>query len=329
MSRKACLFFLLAGMGLSVPAQTATNAGSAAASNASSVLAAPPQPPPRSPIDLFRELLSLNPADRAKFIATRPPEYQKPILAKIQEYEHLGAEQRELRFWATELGWYLLRLMETPLTNRAAMLAQVPPDARPLVEGRLRLWDQLPPERQNEFLANQATVRSLQDFWRKTRVEQQQALDAMPGAEREQLENGIRQWQALPEEQRHKISQRFNQYFELTPQEKEKALRTLSDPERRQIEKTLKTFGTLTTAQRAQCLRSFDKFASLSNEERRQFLRDAEQWKLMSPSERQAWKDIVYKSSRQPPMPPGMGGPPIPRSPSRTRPGPDMATNGN
>src|SRR5262249_1984375 len=127
-------------------------------------------------------------------------------------------------------------------------------------------------------------------------------------------EAGIRQWQSLTDEQRQQVKSNFDQFFALNPQEKEKTLHTLSDAERRQLAKTLQTFGSLTPLQRAECFRSFEKFASLTNEQRLQFLRSDEQWESMNPAERQSWKELVYKLSRLPPSPPGLGFPPLPTS---------------
>ena len=260
--------------------------------------------PVRSPVDVFRELLAMDADQRDDFLADRPSEDQKRILAKIREYESLKPDQRELRLRVTELRWYLLPLMSTSPATRQAQLGLIPALDRKLVEDRLGVWDILPPELKKELLENEAAIRYFTELASSTEEQKQKILEGLSPARRAKLEEGISQWQNLPKSQRQRIAARFNQFFDLTSEEKQKALNTLSQPERRQIEKTLQTFGHLSAAQRAQCIRSFEKFASLSLEERQQFLKNAERWKLMTPDQRQAWRDVVTKLSSQPPLPP-------------------------
>jgi hypothetical protein len=255
-------------------------------------------PPAKSPVDAFRELLAMPRAERAKAVASRPPEAQKLLLAKLREYDSLRPDQRELRLKSTELRWYLLPLMKMPRTNRVAQLQLIPTEDRPLVAARLKEWDALPPEVQEELLQNEAT---LQYF---TEVNAGTGPNISP-ARREMLEAGIAKWRALPEDRRRTIVLRFNQFFELKPEEKAKALSNVSAAERRQMEKALKSFERLPEPQREQCIESFTKFASLSVEERQEFLKNAERWKLMSPEERQSWRELVSRLSLQPPPPPG------------------------
>ncbi len=289
---------------------------------------------PKSPVALFRTLLAMSPQERQSFLASRSPEAQKLILAKIREYTSLTPEQRELRLRVTELRWYLLPLLNVPATNRLDQLNSVPPEIRGLIQERLEHWDKLSPSAQKQMLENESIV-SFYSEQAAPRPERNPA--SVPGvsdATRQQFEAGIRHWQGLPPEQRQEIVSHFNEFFQLTSAEQEKTLRTLSETERLQIEKTLHTFEGLTPAQRSQCLRSFQKFASLSPDERRQFLKNAERWELMSPSERQSWRSLVSTLSQQPPLPPGFNSPaapqpPLPKTAAPTGPSLNWATNSN
>lgn len=269
----------------------------------------PPAPPVpavpevRSPVDLFRELLALSPAERRLCLTNRSEVSQKLILAKVREYESLRPDVRELRLKATELRWHLLPLLSTPPTNRPVQLAHLSPEDRRLVEDRLAAWDKLPAKVQEQLLANEATVRYFAEAGSAATEQQRKLLEGMSEARRQKLQAGIAEWQALPEEQRRKITASFSRFFELTAEEKQRALNTLSAAERQQIERTLKAFESLRPDQRARCLRSFEKFASLSLEERQLFLKNAERWKLMSPDERQAWRDLVAHVNLLPPIP--------------------------
>ena len=67
-------------------------------------LSAPPPLPPTgaSPVDFFRQLLAMSPAERNQSLTNRSPEIRARILAKVREYQALGPDERELRLRATE-----------------------------------------------------------------------------------------------------------------------------------------------------------------------------------------------------------------------------------
>jgi hypothetical protein len=298
---------------LALLAQTPSAALVSDVSNATNKGASPPPlPSGKSPVDLFRELLAQNPSERGQFLQNRTPVSQKLILAKLREYESLSLKERELRLQVTEMHWYLVPLMKTPTANRRDMLGTTPERLRSVLEARLGQWDKLPQAVQQQVLENEDILRYYVEQAAKAETKPPEPPMAILPAQRERLEKAIRQWQALSEDQRQNIRSGFDQVLELTPQEKEKIFRTFSDPERRQIELTLRSFGNLTPPQRSECLRSFEKLAGLSAEEREEFLKSAKHWELMTPSERQSWKNLVYKLSRLPPVPPGLGFPPVP-----------------
>jgi hypothetical protein len=301
--------------------QSASAQTSPDVSNAPSLSAAAPQlPPNRSPIDFFRELLHQNPSERTQSLTNRSPESQKLILAKVREYESLSPEDCELRLRVTELHFYLVPLMNTPATNRAVQLAQIPSDTRKLVEDRLEQWDKLTLESQKDLLQNETTLRALSDMDPRS---PEPTIAKLTEGQRAELEAGIRRWQGLSAEQRRGTVTRFQLFFELTEEEKQKVLGTLSEAERQQLDRTLDSFSKLTPLQRAQCVRSFEKFTSLSPDERQQFLKNAARWQALSPSQRQLWRDLVYNLSHQPPMPPAAGLPPVPPpGPGRLPPSP-------
>lgn len=264
----------------------------------------PAAPPPQSPVKFFRDLLALTPAERGSALASRSPEARARILAKVQEYQKLDANERELRLRATELRWYLTPLFHIAPVDRTARLAQVPEDLRGLVASRLAQWDALPPALQKEFLDND------------------RALHYFAGVE---VTNNAT---ARPEAQ--KLSEQFGQFFELTTAEKQSALGTLPDSERAAMEKTLQSFDQLTPQQRLLCVRNYAKFAGMSGTERTEFLKNAEHWSQMSPEERKSWRDLVAHVPQWPPVPTTTlkaAGPIVPQhiTPKPIR--PSMATN--
>ncbi len=285
----------------------------------------PPLPPVfKPPVEFFRDLLSMGTAERNAALTNHTPEDRKLILAKVREYKAMKPDQRELRLQATELSWYLLRLMRTSETNRVAVIKSAPENCRKLLEYRMQIWDSFTPEIRKDFLDNRAAVKAFLEL----------AAGALPHntfanltpERRQALEKSVQQIQGMPENQRQKLLNRFNQFFDLTPQEKERALTTISEQERQLMEKTLHSYGQLTPVQRAKCIRSFEKFAGLTAEERNQFLKNAERWKLMTPDQRQAWREVV---SQVPLIPSGRDTPPIPKAPvpRPSRNSPTIATN--
>ena len=271
----------------------------------------PPLPRAKSPVDLFRELLAMNPDEREGFLTNRPPAIRARILAKVGEYEALDPNERELRLRATELRWYLPPLMHESPTNRAARLAAIPDDLRALVKAHLMQWDILPPPLQTEFLESERTLRYFTHVDPSSRpslppLPQDQRWRHGPGGSDSANRN------ALSEDQRQKVTAQFNHFFELTLVEKQKTLNTLSDAERQQMEKTLETFGELPPAQRLKCIRAFTEFAGLNAQQKQDFLKNARRWAQMSPKDRQTWRDLVTHVPEWPPMPPALILPPMP-----------------
>ncbi|HEX9045997.1 MAG TPA: DUF3106 domain-containing protein [Verrucomicrobiae bacterium] len=261
----------------------------------------PPLPQMSSPVAYFRRLLLMSPVERNQSLTNKAPEIRARIMAKVREYQALGPDERELRLQATELRWYLTPLMRTPAENRPASLESVPAELRDLVQARLAQWDLLPPSLQQEFLANDQTLRYFA-----------------------RLESKTNSLASTPEQQR--IAEQFNQFFELTPEEKQRTLGVLSGAERVEMEKTLKAFDQLPVRQRVLCIRNYAKFTGMTGAERTEFLKNAESWSRMSPTERQAWRDLVARVPLWPPTPAPMA-PPLPPSAPQKSARTNMATN--
>jgi hypothetical protein len=255
-----------------------------------------PFPQRVSPVDFFRRLLAMTPRERNDSLTNRSPEIRGRILAKIHEYQSLGPDERELRLQATELRWYLLPLMQDASTNHEARLTQVPDGIRDLVKSRLRQWEILPPQIQQEFLQNQRALR----YFAEINVTNRFATDET-GHDASQEDQT--RWNSLSDAQRQAMTAQFSEFFDLNPREKQKTLNTLSETERQQMESTLQSYDKLPPLQRRECLRAFTQFAGMSNGERAEFLKNAEHWSQLSPKERQAWRDLVAQVPQWPPLP--------------------------
>lgn len=279
-------------------------------------VAPPDLPTVKPPIERFRELLLLPPAQREAALAGKAPAQIKILRAKLTEYESMTAEERELRLAVTELRWYLVPLLHTAPADRGMLLSSIPAPKRALVEDRLRRWDTLSQNQKKEFLDSEMTVNYLLRLQSGTPEEQANLLHELPAASRLQVEVEWARWRSLPDGQRDRMAHRFQQFFELDAAEKAKALEALSDAERAQMEKSLEVFQTLPANERRHCIRSFTKLANMSPAERDRFLRKAELWATMAPSDREAWRELVQKLPQMPPLPPGLKlGPPLPPTP--------------
>lgn len=247
----------------------------------------------KSPVAMFRELLAMTPEQRQEAISLRPPDVRKRLLEKLDEYQLLPGELRELRLQETELRWFLRPLMDVAPTNRAEMLARIPEEMRAQVKDRLQMWDLLPPELQQEFKDNDLIANYFAQAPFATQAQRDEMFSQIPPERRSELKKGLEDWEKMSEAQRQKALASFNLFFELTPEQKEKALNVVSDEERTQMEQTLAAYQHLTPEQRARCISSFEKFAGMSVVERKQFLENAERWLEMTPEERQKWRQLV------------------------------------
>ncbi len=264
---------------------------------------------PLSPIDYFRELLTMKSEQRERALTGKNAEQKKLLLAKLSEYENMTPEERELRLRHTELRWYLMRLMRMPPLERMTELATIAPDKRPLVEERLHRWDQVPLPLQKEFLDNEAMIQRMLT-WETAPAEQKAKFSQ---DQRENLRRELTAWRALPEQQRQRMSEQFRQFFELNDEQKKRILGTIPPAERQQMAESIEKFESLPPPMREKCVASFTKFSSMTETERSEFLKNAERWESMTPSERRAWRELVNKLPPLPPMPPGLERPVTPQ----------------
>jgi hypothetical protein len=263
-----------------------------------------------SPVVYFRGILGMTPAERDRALAGKSAGYKKAVLEKVQEYQALPPDIREVRLHQTQLRWDLITLMKSPPAARPPVLKDIPAADRALLESRLREWDLTPKPAQDAFLNNAVlTNASFLDSYLRwlsaSAAEQKDMLDKWPDARRREWTNQIARWQALPEDRRQQLSDQFRQFFDLDPAQQQTTLTTFSDEERKDMETALRNFARLPAAQRKACVDSFQKFANLAPEERDQFLGNAARWEAMNAGERNLWRTLVQTFPIMPPMPSG------------------------
>jgi hypothetical protein len=279
-----------------------------------------PQPPiplrAGSPVDFFRQLITAKPEERDEMLRRRAPDSPQLRAALEQHarrYQDMPAEQRELRLRNMELRYHLTSLFRTAPTNRIERLKSVPERDRPLVEDRLKYWDSLSPEEQQEELKKELLTREIIGAGLPKMPPNPARLTGSASNQLVRIEQQLVKWQLVPEARRAKAQQYFTNLFELTDEEQagERLLPAqLSEEERQLMERALTQFKQLSPAQRSACVLSFDKLASLSPSERRAFLVNVEEWQKMSAEDRKAWRKLVSKVP--PPLPQYYRRPPLP-----------------
>ncbi len=307
------------------------------AQNRAGAIRPPVAPPPvpaqaGSPIDFFRQLIAAKPEERTQLLAAKGPQLAKVLENYALAYQALPAEERELRLRTMELRYHVTSLLQKSPTNRLERLKFVPERDRPLVEERLKYWDQLSADQQEEVLKNERLTREYIGAGVPKSSASPTSLTGQTSNQFVRIEKQFVQWQMLPESRRSEIQKHFTTIFELTDAEKarEKLLPLpLGEEERQLMEQTLARFKQLSPSQRNACVQNFSKLASLSPTERREFLVSAQEWQKMKPDDREAWRKLVSKVPPMPPLPQSYRLPPMPPGLRVPRAGAATAQNTN
>lgn len=266
--------------------------------------------------DRYQDRRDLSSAAREQAVNEKAQGYRKFWEAKVKEYEALSPADRESRLRMTQqttrLRLHLKPLLRVPPANRAEKLAAIPADERPLVQERLKEWDQLPPQLQKHILENEAVMHDVARMESLPAGQRESALQSYSSDYRRRVEENLAHWHALPLEQRQQMYENFNRFFQLSEKEKDRTLDALSDAERQALEKSIHQFETLPAEQRKACIEAFRKFSNMTPEQRAEFLKNAERWQAMSSAERASWRNL---SVQLPPLPPGLVMPPLPPMP--------------
>lgn len=266
---------------------------------------------PQDPIEIFRQLLAANAAERQKALAAKPDLKRKYLQEKLLEYDRLSSKEKESRLQMLQLRNYLEPLMRLPAESRAAKLAAVPAQYAKLVQDRLAEWDLLPPPLQKEVLDTEITRRYFTRLQNNGAVVSDDTWKLFPPEKRQELEDEITKLQITPPEMRQQLFDRFDRFFEYTEGEKRKTMDALSEPERRQAIEAIDAVNKYPAQQRKKFITAFQKVTDMTPAERQKFLKNAERWQAMSTEERRAWRELV---ATLPPLPPGM---PMPRVDSK------------
>jgi hypothetical protein len=298
-------------LGLAWLLQSLAQSPAPAAAAPGSAEATPPIPP--SPVEQFRSLLAMEADGRVLALANWPERSRETLRRKLGEYDAMAPGEAESRLRATELRHYLEPLLAASLAERTPALLAVPARLRPLVESRLKEWDNIPGRERRELLENEATLK----YFSSARAPQSPAHAeiGMPPEIDPVLQSRLKRWREMTAADRSKASGRIQKFFELPAPERSRTLGMLSPGERAEMAAALDRFAQMPRDQRRVCIASFEKLAGMDSAERREFLRNAERWREMPPEERAQWRRLVHSLPPLPPIPAAT--PPLPPGAAR------------
>jgi hypothetical protein len=263
-----------------------------------------------SPVEYFRGLLGMTPAQRERALAGKPPAEKRAILEKVQQYKELPPEVREARLRQTELHWHLITLMRLDPAEREHQLKSISPLDQPMILAQLQQWDDLPEATRKALLEKESFIATYVAWQVSAPTDQREILNKLPEARRSYFAAQLKQWERLPQNERNELCAQFQRFFVTTGPAQMQTLSALSQTEREQMEQALRAYAALAPEQRQRCVDSFGTFVAMQPEERAQFLQNAEKWEAMTPHERQFWRILVGELPPMPPPPAGM--PPMP-----------------
>ncbi len=266
--------------------------------------------PRKNPMDDFRRLLALSPEERVKDLADKPEHFRDMLLGKLKEYDALPEEQRELRLRSTELRFDMMYLLRASPERRTEKLAAMPEDRRKLLEERLKQWDSLSPELQQEVQEHQSTIQYVIRVDAAPASAKEDVFKDVPPEFRDKVKQRVAELHALPKEKMVAMVDTFHKLFELSDKEQQGILEKLTNDERVKLERKIAEFEKLPPEERKRCMDSARRFNNLSPEDQARFLTTAQRWEKMSEDERNAWRNLV---KQMPPLPPGLTPqPPLP-----------------
>jgi hypothetical protein len=226
------------------------------------------------------------------------------------------------------------RLLATNEAGRAQMLAAKTPQARQVIEAKLREYTALSVEEQNRRLYSLQLRWYTQQLMRMKPADRAQQVARIAEPDRTIVAGRLSRFSILPpplqqavltnqfainvfaadgsarlniDPRRDEQIERLTQFIEMQQGEQQKVMVRLTETEHAQMQKTLSSFSKLPTEERREALEGFRKFASLSDNERTAFLSTAERWRGMSEADRKFWRNIVaalQRSSTTLPTPP-------------------------
>ena len=271
----------------------------------------------KSKLDRFQRLLSMNTEEREKSLATKSDKERSFLRRELKKYDEMPPEERETALQGLRMWYYIRELVKHPVEARKDASNVIPEEERKLVEVRLLRWDRLPADLQQDILENERTIRWVLPMDGLSEQDQKEAVRKLPPSFRNNWDEKLQDWHAIPTERRQEIYRHFQRFSALSSKEREKVLETLSQNERLQAEKSLlvvQELEKLSPEERAACLESFQNFIETPPKSDQLYLKlnVIQRWNDLSVKERDVLKRVrgVLAPGLQPPIPGSVSEPP-------------------
>lgn len=239
-------------------------------------------------------------------LASRAPGHRSYLEAQIREFSVLSPAEQEARLRLLELRFFLLPLLQAPVSNRVEQLQTVPGRYRAAVQDRLNAWDALSPTEREGMLDDHAAA-----AWLCRSPDGPSLPTGTPprgdASQPAHLERTLARWQSMSAAEKARTVENLERFFQFDTSQKERTLREMARAGRPQMADLIAQMDELPAAEREKCMRALEQFAGLPETERQRFLQNALRWAAMTEEERRAWRNLQQKL---PPLPP-----PIPPQP--------------
>jgi hypothetical protein len=177
---------------------------------------------------------------RETYLPQLPDAYRPLVAERLKAWDRLDEGTRRELLQNEDLLAYLVRLENIPPVPQGLFLHGLPPQRQRAMENALKLWGQIPPDRQ------QIMLQRFKQFFHLSETEQRQVLSALPPEQRQTPEKFLAALSRLPAGQREKYAEAVNRFLSLSPAQQEQFLRNAMTwrsltPEQREIVREMVT----------------------------------------------------------------------------------------
>src|SRR6185295_17047483 len=175
-------------------------------------------------------------------LTSRSEKSRQLILSRLEEFDKLQPDEREVRLERMKLRGLLLPLLTTPAAQRKSLTDSLPESDRLAVQDRLQLWDQLPLELQKQVLENEGMLNCIMPVQTVSSNQLNRVMLSLPESDRLKIATNWQRFTQIPPKEREKMYENFREIFDLSQSERAKVLLAVSESERQQMDKTLKAY---------------------------------------------------------------------------------------
>ena len=138
-------------------------------------------------------------------LTSRSEKSRQVILERLEEFDKLQPDEREVRLERMKLRAQLLPLLSTPPAQRKLLTASLPEADRLALQDRLQLWDQLGQELQKQVLENEGMLNCIMPVRTVSSNELHRVMLSLPESDRLKIATNWQRFQQIPPKDREKM----------------------------------------------------------------------------------------------------------------------------